>query len=134
GVGAGLPPSLGMVTFLAEDRSRFAGVDMGPRYRVTFNTSQPGRSRRIHDIRPAASVPVRCITVDSPSRLYLAGRACIPTHNTSLALNIARNASVLAKQAVVVFSLEMSKDALVQRLLCSEAAVDAFLLKTGQAG
>jgi replicative DNA helicase len=52
---------------------------------------------------------------------------------TSFALNIARNASVLAKQAVVIFSLEMSRDSLVQRLLCSEAAVDSFLLKTGQA-
>jgi replicative DNA helicase len=52
---------------------------------------------------------------------------------TSLALNIARNASVLARNPVVVFSLEMSKDSLVQRLLCSEAAVDSFLLKTGQA-
>ena len=52
---------------------------------------------------------------------------------TSLALNIARNASVLARHPVIVFSLEMSKDSLVQRLLCSEAAVDAFLLKTGQA-
>jgi len=52
---------------------------------------------------------------------------------TSLALNLARNASVLGKQPVAVFSLEMSKESLVQRLLCSEAHVDSFLLKTGQA-
>ena len=149
---AELATSLGIVTHWKEDRARRAGVDMGPRYRVQFTTGQqvcrlegkrarlrrigatePSRSRRIRDIRPVASVPVRCITVDSPSRLYLAGRSCIPTHNTSLALNIARNASVLARNPVVVFSLEMSKDSLVQRLLCSEAAVDAFLLKTGQA-
>jgi FtsK/SpoIIIE family/FtsK alpha domain/Ftsk gamma domain/LAGLIDADG-like domain/4TM region of DNA translocase FtsK/SpoIIIE len=43
--------------------------------------------RYIVDVRPAPSVPVRCITVDSPSRLYLAGRACIPTHN-SVSLNV----------------------------------------------
>ena len=52
---------------------------------------------------------------------------------TSLALNLARNAAVLGKKAVAIFSLEMSKESLVQRLLCSEAHVDSFLLKTGQA-
>ena len=52
---------------------------------------------------------------------------------TSLALNLARNAAVLGKKPVAVFSLEMSKESLVQRLLCSEAHVDSFLLKTGQA-
>jgi replicative DNA helicase len=34
---------------------------------------------------------------------------------------------------VVVFSLEMSKQALVQRLICSEARVDSYQLRTGQA-
>jgi replicative DNA helicase len=52
---------------------------------------------------------------------------------TSFALNIARNAAVLAKRPVVVFSLEMSKQSLVQRLICSEAKVDSYLLRTGQA-
>lgn len=52
---------------------------------------------------------------------------------TSLALNVARNAAVLARQPVTIFSLEMSKQALVQRLLCSEAHVDSWKLKTGQA-
>ena len=52
---------------------------------------------------------------------------------TSLALNLARNAAVLAHRPVIIFSLEMSKESLVQRLLCSEAHVDSFLLKTGQA-
>jgi hypothetical protein len=32
------------------------------------------------------TVPARCIAVDSPSHLYLAGRSMIPTHNTDLAL------------------------------------------------
>jgi hypothetical protein len=39
--------------------------------------------RYIVDVRPVASVPVRCIEVDSPSHLYLASRANIPTHNSS---------------------------------------------------
>jgi replicative DNA helicase len=52
---------------------------------------------------------------------------------TSLALNIARNAAVLAKVPVAVFSLEMSKQQLVQRLICSEAMVDSHVLRSGQA-
>ncbi len=41
------------------------------------------QQRYIVDVRPIPSVPVRCIEVDSPSHLYLASRACIPTHNSS---------------------------------------------------
>jgi len=52
---------------------------------------------------------------------------------TSFALNIARNAAVMARRPVIIFSLEMSKQALVQRLICSEAGVDSYLLRTGQA-
>ena len=39
--------------------------------------------RSINKITPVDSVPVRCIQVDSPSHLYLAGRSMIPTHNTT---------------------------------------------------
>jgi len=44
------------------------------------------RWRYIVDVRPVESVPVRCIAVSSPSRMYLASRSCIPTHN-SVCLN-----------------------------------------------
>jgi hypothetical protein len=40
------------------------------------------RRRYIVDVRPVESVPVKCIQVDSPSHLYLASSACIPTHNS----------------------------------------------------
>ena len=42
--------------------------------------------RVIEKVEEVESVPVRCITVDSPSRLYLAGEAMVPTHNTTIAL------------------------------------------------
>lgn len=45
-------------------------------------------SRRIVDIRPVDSRPVRCITVDSENHLYLAGDAMIPTHNSEIELNM----------------------------------------------
>lgn len=38
----------------------------------------------IVDISPCGSVPVRCITVDAPDSLYLAGRTLIPTHNSTM--------------------------------------------------
>jgi LAGLIDADG DNA endonuclease family protein len=43
--------------------------------------------RYVVAIRPVPSVPVRCIEVDSPGHLYLAGESCIPTHNSTL-LNV----------------------------------------------
>ena len=50
---------------------------------------------------------------------------------TALALNIAQNVAIKSNVPVAVFSLEMSKHQLIQRMLCSEAEVDAQRLKTG---
>jgi replicative DNA helicase len=50
---------------------------------------------------------------------------------TALALNIARNAAVDANVPVAVFSLEMSKEQLSMRLLCSEARIDSSRLRGG---
>ncbi len=50
---------------------------------------------------------------------------------TSLALNIAEHAAVRDKRSVGIFSLEMSKEQLVQRLLSSVANIDADRLRTG---
>ncbi|TMG17549.1 MAG: hypothetical protein E6I01_03520 [Chloroflexi bacterium] len=52
-------------------------------------------------------------------------------HNTSLTLNIAQHASIQHKIPVAIFSLEMSEQQLVTRLLCSEASVDSYRLRTG---
>ncbi len=51
---------------------------------------------------------------------------------TAFALNIAQYVSVHLKQSVGIFSLEMSKEELVDRLLVSQADVDAWKLKTGK--
>ena len=50
---------------------------------------------------------------------------------TAFALNIAQNVALRAKKAVAIFSLEMSKDQLMQRMLCSEAELDTQRLRTG---
>ncbi len=50
---------------------------------------------------------------------------------TALALNFAHNIAVRANQPVLVFSLEMSKEQLVDRLLSMESGVEAWALRTG---
>jgi replicative DNA helicase len=50
---------------------------------------------------------------------------------TALALNIARNAALGGNVPVAVFSLEMSKEQLSMRMLCSEARVDSSRLRSG---
>lgn len=50
---------------------------------------------------------------------------------TALALNFAHNIAVQANQPVLIFSLEMSKEQLVDRLLAMESGVDAWALRTG---
>lgn len=50
---------------------------------------------------------------------------------TAFALNIVQNVAIKAKVPVAVFSLEMSKEQLVQRMLCSEAEVDTQKIRTG---
>ncbi|MDD2315797.1 MAG: replicative DNA helicase [Desulfobacterales bacterium] len=50
---------------------------------------------------------------------------------TSFALNIARNAAVEANVPSAVFSLEMSKEQLAMRLLCTEARIDSSRLRSG---
>ena len=51
---------------------------------------------------------------------------------TAFVLNIAQNVATHSKGSVAIFSLEMSKQQLVQRILCAESWVDAQRLRTGQ--
>ncbi|WP_309739165.1 replicative DNA helicase [Chamaesiphon sp. OTE_20_metabat_361] len=61
---------------------------------------------------------------------FVANDICV--HNTAISLNIAYNMARLHKLPVLVFSLEMSKDQLVQRLIASEAGVDSNRLRAGR--
>lgn len=61
-------------------------------HKERFNTSRKQKvsqvkRRWIRSIEPVASVPVRCISVDSPNHLFLAGEGMIPTHNTDIFMN-----------------------------------------------
>ena len=50
---------------------------------------------------------------------------------TALALNMVSNIALQSKKSVLFFSLEMSKDSLIQRILSSEARIDSHRLRTG---
>lgn len=62
--------------------------------------------------------------------VIIAGRPSMG--KTALSLSIAQYVSIKEKLPVAIFSLEMSKSQLVQRMLCSEARVDSHLLRTGR--
>jgi replicative DNA helicase len=51
---------------------------------------------------------------------------------TAFTLNIASHVAIREKKAVAFFSLEMSKEQLVQRMLCSEATIDSQRLRIGE--
>ena len=53
---------------------------------------------------------------------------------TAFVLNIAQNVAVRGKKPVAIFSIEMSRDQLVQRMLCSEAEVETQRIRSGNMG
>ncbi|RFS87538.1 replicative DNA helicase [Actinomadura spongiicola] len=89
------------------------------------------RVRYIVGVRPVESVPVRCVQVDNADHMYLAGRSCIPTHNSTLALDFARAASIKHGLTSAFFSLEMGRNEITMRLLSAEARVALHAMRSG---
>lgn len=73
----------------------------------------------------------RVLTGLNPGNLYLIA-ARPGMGKTAFALNIAQNIAKLPSQTVAIFSLEMSKEQLVSRLLSSEAMISTYQLRTGE--
>ena len=82
----------------------------------------------IVSIEPLGRKHVYDLTVPDGSN-FIAQDVCV--HNTSFAVNIAENAAIRTRVPVAIFSLEMSKEQLVQRLLCSQAEVPLHKLRAG---
>ena len=61
--------------------------------------------------------------------IIIAGRPSMG--KTAFALNLAQNAAVKGKKTVCIFSLEMSREQLVQRMLCSDSGVNMQSVRTG---
>jgi len=96
--------SLGIKPWVCTGRATLYGMDCGQKWRVAFTPAKDmpafrlqrkadrqfkrhdrralSGDRRIVECRPVESVPVKCIAVDSPSSMYLAGRQMVPTHNS----------------------------------------------------
>ena len=84
-------PACYMVTFTPADEVFRLARKLA---RQTDPAGPATRSRRhIMDVRRVSSVPVRCVQVDSSDQMYLAGVAGFPTHNSTLALDLARAAA-----------------------------------------
>jgi replicative DNA helicase len=88
-------------------------------------------SRSVVAVRAIASRPVRCVQVDSADHLYLAGPTMIPTHNSTLGLDMARSCSVKHGMTSAIFSLEMSKTEITMRLLSAEARIGLHNMRNG---
>lgn len=106
-----LVASLGMKSMISVDDAKIAGRFISKRYRVRFKPiasehafymkrklekthgagaiAPRSKTRQITECRPAQSVPVRCIQVESPDGMFLVGRSLIPTHNSTLCAAIA---------------------------------------------
>lgn len=89
------------------------------------------KQRFITDVQEVDSVPVRCVQVDNPAHLYLATRSMVPTHNSTLALDFARAASIKNNLPSVIFSLEMGRNEIAMRLLSAEARVALHHMRSG---
>ncbi|WP_438823266.1 replicative DNA helicase [Nocardioides imazamoxiresistens] len=93
-------------------------------------TAGVGR-REVVAVRRVRSVPVRCVQVDNDEHLYLAGRSMVPTHNSTLALDFVRAASIHSNMTSVFFSLEMNRSEITMRLLSAEARVPLNHIRNG---
>ena len=72
-----------------------------------------------------------CIKVSHPSSLYITDNYVV-THNTSLVLELAKRVALVEQVGVAIFSLEMSKEQLVDKMLSSVSGVDNWKIRTGK--
>jgi len=142
------------ISSLAFDEDREMDVLLDKAEQILFNVSQRylkenfvglkdvlvesfERIDKLHkDKGTIRGVPTGFVELDNllaglqPSDLIiLAGRPSMG--KSALALNIAANVAIKSKVPVGIFSLEMSKEQLVDRLICLEAGVDSWRLRTG---
>ncbi|MFP5252420.1 MAG: replicative DNA helicase [Actinomycetes bacterium] len=90
-----------------------------------------GEAVKIESVLRVSSVPVRCVEVDNPDHLYLAGPTAIPTHNSTLGLDICRAAAIHHNLTSVIFSLEMTRNEITMRLLSAEARIPLNHMRNG---
>ena len=97
--------------------------------RLALKPRKRQRRLNIQAITPTRFTETQCISVSHPSRLYVTDDYIV-THNTAFAMNV-MDAIAAANQPCAVFSLEMSKQQLAQRMMCSRAQIDAQRVRKG---
>ena len=117
---------------IAEDRIRTGLVSM----KDVVQDNMERLERVITEGKRITGLPTNYAQLDSltsglqPSELIiLAARPSVG--KTALALNIAENVALHQQATTAIFSLEMSKESLLMRLLASQARVDAHRFRTG---
>lgn len=117
---------------IAEDRIRTGFVSIGEIARKQLDLVEQMSERP----QMMTGVPTGFVELDrltnglQPADLIIiAARPSVG--KTAFGLSISQNASIAAQKVIGVFSLEMTKEALVSRMLCSEAHVDAHRLRGG---
>src|SRR6202140_1240619 len=117
---------------LAEDRIRVGLLPIKDIVRDNFERLE----KIFREGKSITGIPTGNIGLDKltsglqPSELLIL--AARPSQGkTALALNLAENIAIRAGQPVAVFSLEMSKESLLQRLVASVAQIDAHKFRTG---
>jgi phage terminase large subunit-like protein len=117
-----LARSLGEKPVISEGRATLNGEDYGPKWRVTWRATLQcfrlsyraerlqfggkqflrSRHRMIVKFEEIEPVPMRCITVDSPNSMYLAGEGMIPTHNTRMGSEFIRQQVATGAKHIVL--------------------------------
>jgi replicative DNA helicase len=118
---------------IAEHRIRQGFVGVKDVVKDSFRTiEQLAESRELVTGLPTGFVDLDYYTsgLQKGDLIIIASRPSMG--KTALCLNVAQHVARATGHPVGVFSLEMSKEQLVLRLLCSEARVDAHRLRTGQ--
>jgi len=120
---------------ISEERIRSGFLSMKEIVKSSFKTIELLYEKKEH----VTGVPTGFADIDEltsgfqPSDLIIiAGRPSMG--KTAFCLNVAQYASMNKKLTVAVFSLEMAKEQLVMRMLCSEARIDAHRLRSGFLG
>jgi replicative DNA helicase len=120
------------IFLLAEDRVKAGLIPVKDIVRDNFERLE----KIFKEGKSITGIPTGYVELDKltsglqPSELLIL--AARPSQGkTALALNLAENIAIRAGQPVAIFSLEMSKESLLQRLVASVAQIDAHKFRTG---
>ncbi len=117
---------------LAEDRVRAGLIGVKELVRESFERLERifSEGRRITGLATGyTNLDNQTAGLQASELIVLAARPSMG--KTALALNIAENVALRQREPVAIFSLEMSKESLLLRMLASEARVDAHKFRTG---